>query len=147
MCSSDQLVALLGARAYLRGYDYVRRHAVDEIKVDEASARGQVRGTDPAPYRVLVQLTPSGFSSECTCPTFSKINGHCKHVAALLIALRDQARGSQPRPPPQPAQTNGVHYSVHGGTVHVAGVEGEGRRRSEERRVGKECRSRWSPYH
>src|SRR2546430_7931955 len=24
---------------------------------------------------------------------------------------------------------------------------GEGRGRSEERRVGKECRSRWSPYH
>ena len=23
----------------------------------------------------------------------------------------------------------------------------EGNRRSEERRVGKECRSRWSPYH
>ena len=23
----------------------------------------------------------------------------------------------------------------------------EGRKRSEERRVGKECRSRWSPYH
>src|SRR2546425_9947847 len=26
-------------------------------------------------------------------------------------------------------------------------VEAEFRRRSEERRVGKECRSRWSPYH
>ena len=25
--------------------------------------------------------------------------------------------------------------------------EGSGRSRSEERRVGKECRSRWSPYH
>ena len=24
---------------------------------------------------------------------------------------------------------------------------GEGTMRSEERRVGKECRSRWSPYH
>ena len=24
---------------------------------------------------------------------------------------------------------------------------GKGIRRSEERRVGKECRSRWSPYH
>ena len=24
---------------------------------------------------------------------------------------------------------------------------GEGKTRSEERRVGKECRSRWSPYH
>src|SRR6476661_8999277 len=26
-------------------------------------------------------------------------------------------------------------------------VEQQGRGRSEERRVGKECRSRWSPYH
>src|SRR2546430_16828863 len=26
-------------------------------------------------------------------------------------------------------------------------VEGDALRRSEERRVGKECRSRWSPYH
>src|SRR2546421_10073009 len=30
-----------------------------------------------------------------------------------------------------------------GSTVYVFG----GSRRSEERRVGKECRSRWSPYH
>ena len=34
-------------------------------------------------------------------------------------------------------------------TVHVRVVEGTHERiqRSEERRVGKECRSRWSPYH
>ena len=31
------------------------------------------------------------------------------------------------------------------GTTHITGfLMGE---RSEERRVGKECRSRWSPYH
>ena len=30
-------------------------------------------------------------------------------------------------------------------TIHK--MEGEGAKRSEERRVGKECRSRWSPYH
>src|SRR5258708_37219670 len=29
----------------------------------------------------------------------------------------------------------------------VGAAVGEDRRRSEERRVGKECRSRWSPYH
>src|ERR1043165_6736698 len=29
----------------------------------------------------------------------------------------------------------------------VTYVDGEKRYRSEERRVGKECRSRWSPYH
>src|SRR5260370_15845180 len=32
-------------------------------------------------------------------------------------------------------------------TRAVAAIENSLRRRSEERRVGKECRSRWSPYH
>src|SRR2546426_11278050 len=31
--------------------------------------------------------------------------------------------------------------------VFIALPESESRERSEERRVGKECRSRWSPYH
>ncbi len=122
---------LLGARAYLRGYDYVRRHAVDNIVMEDAGARGNVRGTDTEPYKVTLQLTPAGFTSSCSCPAFASSNGgHCKHVAALLIALRDQARGSHPR---QVQSTNGVHFSVHGGTVHVAGVEGEGRRSKRAR--------------
>jgi len=29
----------------------------------------------------------------------------------------------------------------------ITGIDPDNRRRSEERRVGKECRSRWSPYH
>ena len=32
-------------------------------------------------------------------------------------------------------------------TATLHGPEFEEDRRSEERRVGKECRSRWSPYH
>jgi superfamily II DNA or RNA helicase len=124
---------LLGARAYLRGYDYVRRRAVDDIVVEDAGARGHVRGNEAEPYRVSLQLTPSGFTSSCTCPAFASSNGgHCKHVAALLIALRDQARGAQQQRQAQPA-SNGVHYTVHGGTVHVAGVEGEGRRSKRAR--------------
>ena len=49
-----------------------------------------------------LQLAPPGLGDQlqCTCPAFAKINGHCKHVAALLIALRDQVRP----PKPQPAQ-------------------------------------------
>ncbi|HTQ43419.1 MAG TPA: SNF2-related protein [Polyangiaceae bacterium] len=130
---------LLGARAYLRGYDYVRRHAVHDVVVEDSSARGHVRGTDAEPYKVSLQLVPGaqGFTSSCTCPAFASSNGgHCKHVAALLIALRDQARGSQPRPPQQQQQSNGVHYSVHGGTVHVAGIDGEGRRGKRGRNRG-----------
>jgi len=89
---------LLGARAFLRGYDYVRRQAVTEVVMEDLSAKGAVRGTEPEPYAVKLQVTPSGFTSECSCPAFPKINGHCKHVAALLIALRDQVRPKQPRP-------------------------------------------------
>ncbi len=84
---------LLGARAFLRGYDYVRRHAVNDLSMDDATARGRVKGTEVEPYRVSLTVTPAGFSSECSCPPFATINGHCKHVAAVLIALRDQAKG------------------------------------------------------
>ena len=41
---------------------------------------------------------------------------------------------------------NGVSMEVKDGEfVAIMGPSGCGR--SEERRVGKECRSRWSPYH
>ena len=37
---------------------------------------------------------------------------------------------------------------LESGKVHgLIGTNGCGKTRSEERRVGKECRSRWSPYH
>ena len=36
--------------------------------------------------------------------------------------------------------------TISGGTVTATGGK-DGAARSEERRVGKECRSRWSPYH
>src|SRR3989442_2306328 len=35
----------------------------------------------------------------------------------------------------------------HGSPRFLLALVGGGEERSEERRVGKECRSRWSPYH
>jgi superfamily II DNA or RNA helicase len=124
----------LGARAFLRGYDYVRRHAVEDIEIGEGSARGNVRGTEPEPYRVEIQLAPTGISSTCTCPTFSKINGHCKHVAALLIAVRDKERPARPQPAPMAApgpQPPGVSV----GAAAYAAPEGGGGRRSRRARA------------
>ena len=37
------------------------------------------------------------------------------------------------------------HFKIKGVGLGIGGVLFGGR--SEERRVGKECRSRWSPYH
>ena len=42
------------------------------------------------------------------------------------------------------AKTQQRVHGVRGGAAHALG---EAHVRSEERRVGKECRSRWSPYH
>jgi len=110
---------LLGARAFLRGYDYVRRQAVSDVQREDFSARGAVRGTDPEPYAVKLQVTPAGFTSECSCPAFGKINGHCKHVAALLIALRDQVRPKQPRA----EGANGTSHAGHAGhTSHASAM-------------------------
>ena len=39
-------------------------------------------------------------------------------------------------------------FLLIGGVLTVLGITNiKGNIRSEERRVGKECRSRWSPYH
>ncbi|HWL87056.1 MAG TPA: SNF2 helicase associated domain-containing protein, partial [Polyangiaceae bacterium] len=61
-----------------------------------------------------LELTPGGFTSTCSCPAFPKVNGHCKHVAALLIALRDQSRGANRAGPVESSQPLLPHISVSG---------------------------------
>ena len=39
------------------------------------------------------------------------------------------------------------NFAVRLATEYASETTGMNIRRSEERRVGKECRSRWSPYH
>src|SRR2546425_2490212 len=70
-------------------------------------------------------------------------------TCALPSWSYDRASGSEPQ-----ARTCPVGQAASGRRVE-GGVGGRPRRReqvaraprSEERRVGKECRSRWSPYH
>ena len=124
--SDRGLRRLLGARTFLRGLEYFRRRVVEDIAVNEMTATGTVRATEAEPYPVTVELTPDGIKSHCACPAFAKANQHCKHVAALLITIRDQARGAQPRREPPPA-TNLPQ------TAHAGGTEALKRLRRRER--------------
>src|SRR2546422_10573653 len=48
------------------------------------------------------------------------------------------------------SMSTGIGFGIgipHASTDLISEVVGALGRRSEERRVGKECRSRWSPYH
>jgi superfamily II DNA or RNA helicase len=107
--SDRGLRRLLGARTFLRGLEYFRRRVVEDITVADARASGIVRPTDSEPYPVTVELTPDGIKSQCNCPAYAKAGQHCKHVAALLISVRDQARGQQPRREPIPAPPPTAH--------------------------------------
>lgn len=126
--SDRGLRRLLGARTFLRGLDYARRKVVDDIEVGETQSTGKVRGTDTEPYLVNVHLTESGIQSTCSCPAFAKTGHHCKHVAALLITVRDRARGALPKraASPQP-----------GASATASGqIKSKPRRRDRRRRSG-----------
>lgn len=119
--SDRGLRRLLGARTFLRGLEYFRRRAVDGVKIDGPRASGAVRANDARPFLVAVSLDTDGIQSSCTCPVFAKSGQHCKHVAALLISVRDRARGDSQRASPMPAASPT--------TAHAGGESKRARRR------------------
>lgn len=131
--SDRGLRRLLGARTFLRGLDYEKRKVVEEVEVNESSARGRVRGSDPDPYETTIRLGGDGITSYCTCPAYQKTNQHCKHVAALLITVRNQARAQLPRPQPQAAPTSPA--SPTPALISASDQTKASRRRDRRRRV------------
>ncbi len=104
---------MLGARTFLRGLDYEKRKVVEDVDVNESTAEGKVRGSDPDPYAVTIRLGGEGITSHCTCPAFQKTGQHCKHVAALLITVRNRARSALPRPAHAPGSAPNQNHQNH----------------------------------
>lgn len=130
---------MLGARTFLRGLDYAKRGVVENVTVEPGEARGQVKGSDPDPYTVGITLTDGGITGNCSCPAHEKTKQHCKHIAALLITVRNQARANSPRPPVTPptpaAQTAPVATSsAPNGATAAAGQDTSKSSRRRERR-------------
>jgi superfamily II DNA or RNA helicase len=118
----------LGARTFLRGLDYEKRKVVEDVGLNDSSAEGRVKGSDAAPYEVAIRLGGEGITSSCTCPAFQKTGQHCKHVAALLITVRNQARAQLPRREQQSAPQPSPQALVDG----KAGRRRDRRRRAQQ---------------
>ena len=69
-----------------------------------------------------------------------------EHVRSRFIKHFDGTTGTVYA---SPGRINliGEHTDYNGGFVFPGAIDKVMVLRSEERRVGKECRSRWSPYH
>ena len=137
---SDRAIQrVTGGNAFLRGRLYARRKAVDDLttKKNQVSGKISVRSAE-APYETNVKWIESDaqFESECNCPGWRGPNAHCKHVAAVMVALRDHVRPPRPKNPEQqqkkkakPKKSEPIHVP---GTVSAGGK----RRRSRRRRRG-----------
>ena len=95
------------------------------------------------PRRTIVLL---GVGFETTAPTIaaSMLQAEREGLSNLrLFSLHKRT------PPATTAILQAGEVALDGilAPGHVSAIIGAGRMRSEERRVGKECRSRWSPYH
>ncbi|MBW1755020.1 MAG: DEAD/DEAH box helicase [Deltaproteobacteria bacterium] len=135
---SDRAIQrVTGGNAFLRGRLYARRKAVEGLAEEEHSASGAISvRTADEPYRTKVTYSEDGdtWESSCTCPGWRGPTGHCKHVAAVMVALRDEvrpprAKGPQQQQTKKKKKTEPVHVP---GTVSVGGK----RRRSRRRRRG-----------
>ena len=65
-------------------------------------------------------------------------------LTAMMICGCSKNENENPAPPEEDifsVDITSLEFSGRGGTRYISFE------RSEERRVGKECRSRWSPYH
>jgi superfamily II DNA or RNA helicase len=96
---SDRAIQrITGGNAFLRGRLYARRNAVVDLTATGTTASAKILVRADQPYETQLGLTSEGqIISHCSCPAWRGPTGHCKHVAAVLVALRDRERPPRPK--------------------------------------------------
>ncbi|HEX6243466.1 MAG TPA: SNF2 helicase associated domain-containing protein, partial [Polyangiales bacterium] len=122
---SDRAIQrITGGNAFLRGRLYARRNAVVDLNANGTTASAKILVRADQPYETQLGLTSEGqIISHCSCPAWRGPTGHCKHVAAVLVALRDRERpprpkgeeGAAPAPGQKPPAVNGHAASLSNG--------------------------------
>src|SRR2546430_13251581 len=85
-------------------------------------------------------LTVTGVQT-CALPIFAPPRGVERRTARLVLEDPDPGEGAV-----LDLAQDLAHLLAHGGADDARATHVVAELRSEERRVGKECRSRWSPY-
>lgn len=143
---SDRAIQrVTGGNAFLRGRLYARRGHVQNLKTDGSTATCDVHVKQDTVYSPKLTLNEDEqWVSECGCPGFRGPTQHCKHVAALMVALRDRERPPKPKAEqPAPSQekketkaANGKHEVLSPITPQTVTVGGKRRNRRRRRRSG-----------
>ncbi len=80
----DQIQDRCTAQSFARGEDYFNMEMIGNPILHGCTLASTCEGTEEEPYRVSVELTPTGIAdTKCSCPY--DWGGDCKHVVALLL--------------------------------------------------------------
>lgn len=75
-------------QSFTRGTEYFHDGAISNPVFHGYTLSGACHGTDIDPYRVSVELMPTGIATtDCSCPYDGDFGGYgdCKHIVALLL--------------------------------------------------------------
>ncbi|MCA9605829.1 MAG: SNF2 helicase associated domain-containing protein, partial [Myxococcales bacterium] len=135
---SDRAIQrVTGGNAFLRGRLYARRGHVHDLWTHGSNAKCVVAVKQDVTYEPKITLTDEEqWVSDCTCPGFRGPTNHCKHVAALMVALRDRERPPKPKQPDsvkKKEKANGKQ-EVQAHSPQTVSVGGKRRSRRRRRR-------------
>jgi superfamily II DNA or RNA helicase len=119
---SDRAIQrITGGNAFLRGRLYARRNAVVDLNASGTTASAKILVRADQPYETQLGLTSEGqIISHCSCPAWRGPTGHCKHVAAVLVALRDRERPPRPKEEGAAAKPTANGHAGAGAAVQSA---------------------------
>ncbi len=82
--TEDQIQDRCTKQVFARGEDYFYHEAIENAMFHDSTLSATCQGSEDTPYRVSVELTPTGIAdAECSCPY--DWGGDCKHIVALLL--------------------------------------------------------------
>lgn len=94
--TSRVITQLCGNLSYERGeaYNRARKVIFSTYDPEASSYEATVQGTSN--YQVSIEIDRTGVEAECSCPSFDSDDLYCKHIAAVLINIRDIQIGKVP---------------------------------------------------